>query len=494
MAEELSDNDELSSRLLETFPVSKYELETLLELEKFYRNNEEFCFSDWLLTRGDEEHTTAVRRVETSLLPKKFVSCTLKSALEQVFVMGCQEGDENYETFRFLEAMVCLLGRRGPRSSIHVLVHACSDDVEPNAVAFQLCIYQLALASHVLYTGDSNLALDRRLAAPSSWVKDPSCSISDWAAKIAPQSYAALYTFVHIAIFSDESSFHPSIPPLMLPCLDKRSSLVWADSDACSGLKMAVTLALMSPNLGGTWRRLYSTDEDACSFRTMQMSLIAYKGPTVILIRTTEGDVFGYSTNCPWKKSSKWYGEGYDSFIFTLFPKAAVYPSTGQGKHHQYMNLPPEHRPQDLKGLCIGGISHDRPRIHITESMEECRVSAVDVTYPSGPILSDDMQAFFDVDSLEVWATSIDSASFEAHSRKGKLQADIHEATRRKNATVDKKQFVDDFATGAFMNKAFAHRNDIDDGRHELSIREFKESLDKANESQHGTKTPTSRN
>jgi hypothetical protein len=123
--------------------------------------------------------------------------------------------------------------------------------------------------------------------------------------------------------------------------------------------------------------------------------------------------------------------------------------------------------------------------------MENCRATPVDVTYESGPILSDDMQAFFDVETLEVWAASIDGERFADHSRKGKLQADIHEATRRKNATVDKKQFVDDFATGAFMNKGFAHRNGIDDGRHELSIRDFKASLDKANDSQHGKKSPT---
>lgn len=131
-----------------------------------------------------------------------------------------------------------------------------------------------------------------------------------------------------------------------------------------------------------------------------------------------------------------------------------------------------------MKGLAIGGVAPDRPRLLITESLETCRACQFDVAYEQGPILSDDMQAYFDVDVLEVWATNESNESFLQAQRGGAMQASIREATRNKVAKVaDRSQFADDFATGTYMNKQFAHRDCIGDRMD--SIRDFKTHFDK---------------
>ena len=214
------------------------------------------------------------------------------------------------------------------------------------------------------------------------------------------------------------------------------------------------------------WRRLYSSNEDSFSFRAFANSLIGYKGPTVILIKSTSGDVFGYYSDSVWKFSNHWYGEDADSYLFRLNPLGFFNP-TGTGKHHQYLCLPPSHRKRDLKGLAIGGIGPDYPRLHLTESLERCRASAVDSTFENGPLLSDELESHFDVDILEVFAVNVSDHAYEDFRKSGELQVAVHEATRKQAAQVDKSQFLDDFVAGAFLNKGFEHREHTN-GRHDF--------------------------
>lgn len=470
----------VEENLLEAYPLNEYELKVLRELHAFHQESADFRFSNWLESQTEEApHLETVRKVEETLVPPEVTSLLLTTALKSVIVLGCEEGDEEEELRRFLEAMVTCLGRRGPKSVIDLIVRASKGQDD------KLLVYQLALASHALLQGPMNGELRSVDSAPAAWSTDEQ-SFTDWATWTAPQAYTTVSTFFHVSVFSPQHPFRPSTPPFQPPEMDKPSEML-KKSDI---KRLAISLALMSPNLGGTWRRLYSSDSDACSFRTMQHALIGYRGPTVLLVRSTMGDVLGCCAGCPWKVSAKWFGEGSDSFLFTLHPKVALYPSTGQGNHHQYLNLPPAHRPQDLKGLAMGGISSDRPRLHITETFEKCRACSVDTSYASGPLIGDELAAYFDVDVIEVWATNETNETFASNTKKGSLQVAIREAARKQVASVDKGQFVDDFASGAYMNSVFRHRDSVS-GRHELSgtsdsVRDFREHFDQPNESQHG--------
>jgi hypothetical protein len=465
-------DEDVKRQLTESFPVSLFELDRLLDLHAFYQKeeNDSFSLSQWLASPSFahlEDALAMLQQVEETVLPPDLVSRLLKKALATVVVLG--PDDELKDERTFFEAMCTILGRRGQKSIVELIESVAQEDV-------CLWIHRLAVASHLLNQGIFPETLD--LTIPKAWTPD---FVTKWKTWDAPGS--AVSTFMHLALFSSHHPFRPSSPPLVLPEVDKPSSL-WRNAWD----PLPLSLALMSPSLGGTWRRLYSNDCDGFSFRTMQEAVLAFKGSTVILIRATDdgfpGDVFGYSTSCPWKTSRKWFGEGSDSFLFTLSPKLAFYPSTGNGKHCMYLNLPSIRHAKDMSGMAMGGIADDCPRLHLTESLERCRACDIDVTYAPGPLLSNDMQAYFDVDVLEVWATNETQESFERGVMSGSLQRGVIEATRQNIAKVDPKEFVDDFANGTFLNKAFGHR-DVIANRHSYSMRDIKEHFSRQDSDQH---------
>jgi len=472
-------DDATKAELLEAFPFTAEELERLLELNSVYQKQENGGFSSlsqWLSAAPsssvpEEVNLELIKRLEDEILPPNIIPVVVKKALDTVFVLGCSNDDESLQTTRtFLEAMATLLGRRGQKSIIQLI----SASAEQDALTW---VYRLVIASHVLLTGEFSETLDpSTLATPTSWKFEESESFTHWATMIAPGVSTALSTFMHVALFSNKHPFRPDIPPLTLPNTNHPSALwreCWND--------LPLSLALLSPTLGGVWRRLYSNDADGFSFRTMQESLLSFQGPTVIMIRSTSGDVFGFCTDCPWKSSRKWFGQGSDSFLFTLSPTLSFYPATGEGTLNQYLQLPGMRNPQDLRGLAIGGVAPDRPRLFLTETLEKCRACEFDVAYTPGPLLADDMEAYFDVDVLEVWATNETEQAFQRSLKGGALQASIREATRHQVAKVDKMQFVDDFANGAYINKGFNHREHIGD-RHDYTVGDFKEHFDKEDE------------
>ena len=126
--------------------------------------------------------------------------------------------------------------------------------------------------------------------------------------------------------------------------------------------------------------------------------------------------------------------------------------------------------------MAVGGVAPDRPRLLLTESLQDCRACEFDIAYTPGPLLSDPMEAYFQVRVLEVWATSVHQPSFEHAVQSGKLGQSVREATREKVARVDKSQFVDDFSSGAYMNKAFQRRDLVGD-RHSFTVKDFREEM-----------------
>jgi hypothetical protein len=476
------DND-VKRQLTEYFPVSLFELDRLLDFHVFYQKhrNGSFSLSEWLASSSFshlEDELAILQQVEEPVLPPDLVSRLLEKALATVVVLGPDDVLKDERTF--FEAMCTILGRRGQKSVVELIESAAQEET-------CLWLHRLAVASHLLNEEFFPETLD--LTIPKTWTSE-SNFLKSWKMWDAPGS--ALSTFMHLAIFSRYHPFRPPSPMLMLPELDKPSSL-WRNAWD----PLPLSLALMSPSLGGTWRRLYSNDCDGFSFRTMLEAVLAFKGPTVILIRSTDdgspGDVFGYSTSCPWKTSRKWFGEGSDSFLFKVSPNLAFYPATGNGKHYMYLNLPSIRHAKDLSGMAMGGIAGDCPRLHLTESLEKCRACDTDVTYAPGPLLSNDMEAYFDVDVLEVWATNETQDSFERGVKSGSLQTECREATRQAVAKVDPKEFLDDFTNGTFINKAFGHRDVITD-RHSYSIRDVKEHFSRQDSDQRKPTHPEDNN
>ena len=477
-------DDITKQQLLEAFPFVEEELNRLLDLQAAYQQEENggvFTLTSWLSAADETNDLELLQRVESNILPPNSIHTLIQKALETVFVLGCTPNDDESlrNTKTFLEAMATLVGRRGQRSLIHLFNQAANNNKDDAL----LWVYRFSIASHILYTGDFPDSLETTSSDKDTWLTTPTSwkflkheSFVHWATTIAPGVSTAVSTFMHVAIFSRNHPFRSDIPPLLLPNTDHPSALwneCWND--------VPVSLALLSPTLGGDWRRLYSNNADGFSFFTMQQAILSYQGPTVILIRSTCGDVFGFCTDCAWKLSRKWFGQESDSFLFTLYPTLAFYPATGEGSLNQYLQLPSIRHSQDLRGLAIGGVAPDRPRLLLTETLEHCRACEFDIAYTPGPLLSNDMDAYFDVDVLEVWATHKSEEAFQQGLKGGAMQASIREATRHKVAKVDKTQFVDDLASGAYLNKAFTHREHVGD-RHSFTVQDFREEFDRQDE------------
>jgi len=264
-----------------------------------------------------------------------------------------------------------------------------------------------------------------------------------------------------------------------------------------------LALAAMGLGSGGMkCHSLFDSDRHGLSFRTFQEALLSYGGPTLILIRTAaaannnnnsggKSTTLGYVTHGTWKQSSKWYahednktanlpshfrnsvglldaGDDDFSFLFRLSPRWAIYPmiqSESKPKYHQYLNLPvetsftqPRHKPV-LRGLAVGGVDADSPRLHLTESLEQCRATSFDLTFEQGPLLGgDDDNIFFDVESLQIWAVQTSDEVYLRYLQIGQQNKSVRDGARLRAAHVDKKQFVEDFASGAYESNLYHHR------------------------------------
>ena len=63
----------------------------------------------------------------------------------------------------------------------------------------------------------------------------------------------------------------------------------------------------------------------------MSGSLFGYAGPTLIVVESTKGDVFGCVAAEEWKEHVDFFGENaaHESFLFSLRPKVSIYRPRG---------------------------------------------------------------------------------------------------------------------------------------------------------------------
>jgi len=267
----------------------------------------------------------------------------------------------------------------------------------------------------------------------------------------------------------------------------------------------AFGLVLMDARLCGKWNRIYSTETDGFSFLNLQKALTGYSGPTILLMKPSgtsnsststskqqTSGLFGSFTSTLWKESNAYYGTS-DCFLFrsepvwnkyrpkisaqgwnglqqstSLPPSLIMHPSSKKSStNYMYFHPSAGHRQTTTalgskpRGLIFGGTLQD-PRVHITESLENCIASSGgprDTTFEGGPLMPGQWDKFFNIDILEVWGVGSDETIIDAiHARE--RSEGIANATRKRVQRVDKKQFLDDFQSQIHTgSKLFAHRN-----------------------------------
>jgi TLD len=484
----------------------------------------------WLLT---------LQQVQEEILPEASRWLLIEAPTLVCPLLPCDIPDDKTlvlcRAFYCFEAVVSLLGRRSSRFLTGFLYDMASKKnktssagEEPTAEILVDVLYRHLMAALCLQqelgnqkkynNRNSRFANDKAnnkhsKNPPNAWIRSLARATNTssatkgvtrqgwitWIDKTLPEAMRGISTFYHHALFPPgHSTTGPnSLPQLALPKPDQ-DSFFWNYQDSSSLLPL--TLGCMSSSLCGNWYRLYASNWDGLSFLTFQKALLSYAGPTAILIRpkgTAAGGglcnnndgMFGFYSECPWKESNSWFGggDGFDSFFFKFNDEKdfGVYWPTWESPnngHCMYLNTSPEHGMHNhhhnatpLRGLAIGGISNDTPRVHLTPSLENCKATTTDTAYESGPLLAEDdsggmmssTSPVFHVDALELWAVNVSQEEFLQRLAVGRKQLARKEEVRQRAAQVDRSLFLDDFKTGAFINHLFAHREEAR-GRHDF--------------------------
>jgi hypothetical protein len=346
----------------------------------------------------------------------------------------------------------------------------------------------------------SSQLLDELSWAQSMSQDSPYISLEDWTAwseRAVPNLSEMASSLFHTILLP-----HHSLPSSRIHHLplhkDSKLSKYTQDSVLSSTIRQQLSLL----GVGSCWDCLYDSNSHGFSFHSFAHALVGYHGSTLILIQSKAGHILGMYTKVPWKISPNWYtDEGHDeSFLFRLYPGWNVYRRVStmtneQGgstsSHHppayaQFLSVPMASKnspwyahssSNGLRGLAMGGVGAHTPRLHITDTLEECTASAFDLVFESGPLLSSsttnngtcsnnsshatlDFESTyrFDVDVLVAWAVSGSIEMQQQGFQAGHMKQAIHESTRQQAAQVDRTQFVDDFASGAYMNNLYTHR------------------------------------
>jgi hypothetical protein len=248
--------------------------------------------------------------------------------------------------------------------------------------------------------------------------------------------------------------------------------------------------------LGTKWARLYSSSEgDGLSFRNVCDKIRGYEGPTVLLIGGTPsaskflGQIknddrvaLGFFTTNSWIESTDYFGSD-DCFLFSMDrndvqlirPKSRsrssssalnekfmyCHPSSLATSNKRMKNAPSRTN-GSVHGMGIGGTAA-QPRLHITESLEECRALAYDHLFDDGDLLSEKCNQslyYFDVDCIEVWGVGGEQWIANALQAQAKAK-EMNAASLEKARRVDKRQLLDAFENGLVLGNSglFGYRD-----------------------------------
>lgn len=102
------------------------------------------------------------------------------------------------------------------------------------------------------------------------------------------------------------------------------ASEVLSHSRYCAKLVPKLEASLSMRFRGYDWKLLYSLAQHGSSLYTLLRN-VRDKSPTLIVIETTRGEVFGGFVTVPWTQRQSYYGTG-ESFVFTCQPRFERFP------------------------------------------------------------------------------------------------------------------------------------------------------------------------
>ncbi|XP_065174655.1 MTOR-associated protein MEAK7-like [Sycon ciliatum] len=99
------------------------------------------------------------------------------------------------------------------------------------------------------------------------------------------------------------------------------------------------------------WRQVFDTKQHGQSFATMLQKLEKVGGPSLLVVRDSDGYVFGGFASVPWTISSQYQGDN-SCFLFSLSRGMGIFNAGEYNDHFMYLNHEMETLPN---GLAMGG-------------------------------------------------------------------------------------------------------------------------------------------
>lgn len=104
------------------------------------------------------------------------------------------------------------------------------------------------------------------------------------------------------------------------------------------------------------WKLLYHSSLHGQSFNTFLGKVTNGDAQTVLIVKDTEGSIYGGYASQPWERHSDFYGD-MKTFLFKCYPQASIFRPTGANKNLQWcaVNFSSENIPN---GIGFGGQPH----------------------------------------------------------------------------------------------------------------------------------------
>eukprot|EP01119_Soliformovum_irregulare_P024207 TRINITY_DN8623_c0_g1_i1.p1 TRINITY_DN8623_c0_g1~~TRINITY_DN8623_c0_g1_i1.p1 ORF type:complete len:273 (-),score=95.01 TRINITY_DN8623_c0_g1_i1:114-932(-) len=175
-----------------------------------------------------------------------------------------------------------------------------------------------------------------------------------------------------------------------LPVLDGTSLILNEDS-----IRL-LSDSLPKPEYRKNWTLIYQSDKMGKSFNRFCYHITG-RGPNIVIIRDSDGHIFGGFAAETWKdKHPKFYGSPM-SFVFQLHPSLKIYRATGHNQNFQYLN----HDTETLfNGVGQGG-QLDFFVWGISQNFEDGQCKGNPSSTFGSPILS--AKENWTLDYMEVW-------------------------------------------------------------------------------------------
>ncbi|KAL3270881.1 hypothetical protein HHI36_021396 [Cryptolaemus montrouzieri] len=130
-----------------------------------------------------------------------------------------------------------------------------------------------------------------------------------------------------------------------LPPLYSQPRKANSPSGSSNGLTSMAFLANMLSSIPSHWVLIYDSDENGLGSNRFLHHTMAYKGPTLVVVKTNEGSVFCIACPDEWRESHQYWGRE-ESALYQLLPKFGLLE---KGPKMLYLNFSARGYPHGLR-------------------------------------------------------------------------------------------------------------------------------------------------